>query len=52
MEDFKFSALEYKRPDFEGIAAFAVQAKERIEAAASYEEVKKVLTEMEERSKD
>lgn len=52
MEDFKFSALEYKRPDFEGIAEFAVQAKERIEAAASYEEVKKVLTEMEERSKD
>ena len=40
MEDFKFSTLEYKRPDFEKIGAFAEEITEKIKNAASYEELK------------
>ena len=35
MEDFKFSTLEYKRPDFEEMAAFAAETKERIGKAGT-----------------
>ena len=52
MEDFKFSTLEYKRPDCEGFAAFAAETKERIERAANYEEVKEAMLAYDERQKD
>ena len=52
MEDFKFSTLVYKRPDCEGMAAFAVQIKERIERAGSFAEVKEALLAYDERQKD
>lgn len=52
MADFKFSTLEYKRPDFEGLSSLAVQATERIKNAASYEDVKKVMAEMEAKTND
>ena len=40
MEDFKFSTLEYKRPDFEKTGAFAEEITEKIKNAASYGELK------------
>lgn len=52
MEDFKFSSLEYKRPDFEAIAAFAEQLTEKIKNAASFAEVKERMAEMEKVSND
>lgn len=52
MADFKFSTLEYKRPDFEGLSSLAVRATERIKNAASYEDVKKVMAEMEAKTND
>ncbi|MDE6915399.1 MAG: M3 family oligoendopeptidase, partial [Lachnospiraceae bacterium] len=51
MEDFTFSTLEYTRPDFEGMAAFAAETKERIERAGSYAEVKEAMLAYEERGK-
>ena len=36
MEDFKFSTLEYKRPDFEKTGAFAEEITQKIKNAASY----------------
>ena len=38
MEDFKFSTLEYKRPDFEKTGAFAEEITEKNKNAASYVE--------------
>ena len=52
MSDFKFSTLEYKRPDFEAIGVFAEQMAEKMKKATSYEELKKLMAEMEEMSKD
>ena len=37
---FKFSTLEYKRPDFEKTGAFAEEITEKIKNAASYGELK------------
>ena len=52
MEDFKFSTLEYRRPDFEGFAAFATATKERVEHAASYAEVKEAILAYDEKAMD
>lgn len=51
MEDFKFSTLEYKRPDFEKTGAFAEEITEKIKNAASYGELKGYMEQMEEMSK-
>lgn len=51
-EQFTFSALEYKRPDFEAFAAFAEAAKERVEGAGSYAELKETLLSFDEQKKD
>lgn len=48
MEDFKFSTLEYKRPDFEKTGAFAEEITEKIKNAASYGELKGYMEQMEE----
>lgn len=50
MSDFKFSTLEYKRPDFKAVEDFAVSVTAAIEKAASYEELKKLMAEVEEQS--
>lgn len=47
MQDFKFSTLEYKRPDFKELEEFAVATTEAIEKAVSYDELKKLMKEME-----
>ncbi len=52
MEDFKFSTLEYKRPDFEEMAAFAAETKERIGKAGTYAEFKEALFAFDEKSMD
>lgn len=52
MEDFKFSTLEYSRPDCEGFAAFAAETRERIEKAGSYAEAKEAMLAYDERGKD
>lgn len=52
MEDFKFSTLEYKRPDFEKVGAFAEEITEKIKNAASYGELKGYMEQMEEMSKN
>lgn len=52
MRDFKFSTLEYKRPDYEKIAAMATETKERIERANSYVEVKEAILAYDEWGKD
>ena len=52
VEDFKFSTLEYKRPDCEAFAAFAAAAKERIGQAESYEDVKEAVLAFDEKEKD
>lgn len=51
-EQFTFSTLEYKRPDFQEFAAFAEKTKERIESAGSYAEVKEALLSFDGRKKD
>lgn len=51
-EPFKFSTLEYKRPDCEGFAAFAEATRERIAGADSYAEVKDAVFAYDERRKD
>lgn len=52
MENFKFSTLEYKRPDCERFAAFAEETKECIENAGSYAEVKGAMLAYDEKGKD
>lgn len=52
MEQFKFGTLEYKRPDFEAIGAFAEQMTEKVQKAASYEELKALMREIERVSND
>lgn len=52
MDDFKFGALEYKRPDFEKIEAFAVSMTESVNQANSYGELKKLMKQMEEMSNE
>lgn len=52
MDDFKFGALEYKRPDFEKIEAFAVSMTESVNQAKSYGELKKLMKQMEEMSNE
>lgn len=52
MEHFKFGSLEYKRPDFEAIGAFAEELTEKIKNAASYAELKELMAEMEQVSND
>ena len=52
MKNFKFSTLEYKRPDCEKMAAYATETKERIEHANSYEEVKEAMLAYDEWGKD
>lgn len=43
MENFKFSTLEYKRPDFAAFASFAEETKRRIESADSYGQVRDAM---------
>ncbi len=52
MEQFKFSTLEYKRPDCEKMAAVATETKERIEQAACYAEVKEAMLAYDEQGKN
>ena len=52
MSDFTFSTLEYQRPDFAAVGAFAEQMAERMKQAGSYEELKALMKESEEASKD
>lgn len=52
MEDFKFSTLEYTRPDFEEMAALAAEIKERIEKADSYAGAREAMLAFDERGKD
>ena len=47
MTDFKFSTLEYHRPDFKKLETIAEEMTERVQKAASYEEVKQIMKEME-----
>ncbi|WP_167957342.1 M3 family oligoendopeptidase [Anaerosporobacter faecicola] len=42
-KDFKFSELEYIRPDFQGFQVTLEDATKRIQEAASYEEMKKAM---------
>lgn len=51
-EQFKFSTLEYNRPDCESLASFAERTQERIERAGSYAEVKEAVLAFDERQKD
>lgn len=51
-EQFTFSTLEYKRPDFQEFAAFAKKTRERIEGAGSYAEVKEALLSFDGKKKD
>lgn len=51
-EQFTFSTLEYKRPDFKEFAAFAEKTRERIEGAGSYAEVKEALLSFDGKKKD
>ncbi len=51
-EQFTFSTLEYKRPDFQEFAAFAEKTKERIEGAGSYAEIKEALLSFDGKKKD
>lgn len=46
-KNFTFSSLEYTRPDFEAVGAFAGEMVKRIQDAASYGEVKSCMEEME-----
>ena len=52
MSDFTFSTLEYQRPDFAAVGSFAEQMAERMKQAGSYEELKALMKENEEASKD
>ena len=52
MSDFTFSTLEYQRPDFAAVGSFAEQMAERMQQAGSYEELKALMKEGEEASKD
>ena len=52
MEEFRFGTLEYKRPDFEAIGAFAEQMTEKVKNAASYAELKELMEEIERVSND
>lgn len=52
MSDFKFGALEYKRPDFKGVETFAEQMTEKVKAAASYAELKERMAEIQRMSDD
>ena len=52
MEQFKFSTLEYNRPDCEKMAAVATETKERIEQAACYAEVKEAMLAYDEQGKN
>ena len=49
MEDFKFSTLEYKRPDFEKTGAFAEEMTQKIKNAA-LESIKQVRINLEDKS--
>lgn len=51
-EQFTFSTLEYKRPDFKEFAAFAEKTRERIEGAGSYAEIKEALLSFDGKKKD
>ena len=50
--DFKFTTLEYKRPDFAKMESFAEETREAIKNATSYEEVKQLMQKMDEVSND
>jgi len=52
MTDFKFSTLEYKRPDFEALSVLLDQMVEDVKNASSYAELKKVMARMEQSSND
>ena len=52
MSDFTFSTLEYQRPDFAAVGSFAEQMAERMKQAGSYEELKALMKENEEASKE
>lgn len=51
MDNFKFSTLEYKRPDFAAFAALAEETKRRIESADSYEQVRDAMLAYDEEGK-
>ncbi len=50
MDNFKFSTLEYQRPDFEQFKKHCALLAEQVKNAKSYEEVKKVILDLEEKS--
>lgn len=50
MNDFKFSKLEYTRPDFEALGVFLDGMVKKVSEAASYEELKKRMQETEQQS--
>lgn len=51
MDNFKFSTLEYKRPDFAAFAALAEETKKRIESADSYGQVRDAMLAYDEKGK-
>lgn len=51
MEDFKFSTLEYKRPDFEKTGAFAEEITEKSKSSILWR-IKGYMEQMEEMSKN
>lgn len=51
-QDFKFTTLEYKRPDFTKMVDFAEKATETVKNASSYGEVKQVMKELDEVSNE
>lgn len=50
MNDYKFKTLEYQRPDFDEIGAFADSMVEAVKKASAYEEIKKLMEEIEKNS--
>lgn len=50
MKDFNFKTLEYQRPDFDALGAFADSMAEAIKNASDYEELKKLIGEIEKNS--
>ncbi len=50
MDDFKFETLEYVRPDYEAVGAFAEQMAEEMKEAKSYAELKEKMARAEQAS--
>ena len=52
MEDYKFSTLEYKRPDLEAHKTKLTQWKTAVEQAASYNALRKLILEMDRENRE